>query len=156
MIDPDAPIGQDRVDAVRRDAINTLGVFFDAQVVGRITDCIVDKVEQGTVGEGIPYRDLVSESGAPSWAAHPGLLRSVLALVSLRSYERDEVLLSVLTRSTKDRPPPTDEFCDFLEELGLVGSSHRREECLEMWDYHWKKAISSLESRLLNTESRRR
>ena len=43
---------------------------------------------------------------------------------------------------------------DRLETLGLVSSRHHREECLEMWDYHWKKVISRLESRLAKTESR--
>ena len=155
MTDPDAPIDPERLDTLRREAVNALGVFFDAKVVERIADCIVAKVEDGVVEEGIPYRDLVGDSGAPSWVAHHGLLGSVLVLVSLRSYEQDGVLLSALTRATKDRPPPTEEFCAFLEALGLVSSRRRREECLEMWDYHWKKTISCLESNLLKTRIRR-
>ena len=155
MTDPDAPIDEERVVTLRREATDALGVFFDARVIERIADCIVVKVEQGVVEEGIPYRDLVSDSGAPSWVAHHGLLESVLVLVSLRSYERDGVLLSALTRVTKDRPPPTEEFCAFLEALGLVSSRRHREACLEMWDYHWKKTISCLESNLLKTRTRR-
>jgi len=61
-------------------------------------------------------------------------------------------LISALTRATKDRPTPTEEFCVFLEELGLVTSRRSREECLEMWDYHWKKTVSCLESNLLKTK----
>ena len=156
MIDPDAPIAPERVDTLRREATNALGVFFDAQVIERIADCIVAKVEHGVVEEGIPYRDLVGDSGAPSWVAHPGLLESVLVLVSLRSYEQDGVLLSALTRATKVRPPPTEEFCAFLEALGLVSSRRHREECLEMWDHHWKKTISCLESNRLTRSRRRR
>ena len=148
MIDPDAPINPDRLDILRRDAITTLGLFFDAQVVERMSDCIVDKVQQGSVEEGIPYRDLVGDSGTPSWMAHQGLLASVLTLVSVRSYEQDGVLLSALTRATKDRPPPTEDFCGLLEEMGLVSSRRHREECLEMWDHHWKQAVSCVESKL--------
>ena len=155
MIDPDAPVATDRLEALRRDAVGTLGLFFDPQVVERIASCIIDKVQAGAVEDGIPYRDLVRDSGAPSWVAHPGLLASVLALVSLRSWDEDEVLVSALTRATKNKPPPTDEFCGLLETLGLVTSRHHREECLEMWDYHWKKVISRLESRLAKTGSPR-
>jgi len=56
------------------------------------------------------------------------------------------MLLSALTRATRDRVPPTDEFCLMLEQLGLVSSRASREECLEMWDHHWKKVISQVES----------
>ena len=154
MIDPDAPIDPERVDRLRREATAALGVFFDAHVVDRITNCIVGKVERGVVEDGIPYRNLVGDSGVPSWVAHPGLLGALLVLVSLQSYERDGVLLGALTRASIDRPPPTEEFCAFLEQLGFVSSRRRREECLEMWDYHWKKTISCLESKLLKTRSR--
>ena len=34
-----------------------------------------------------------------------------------------------------------------LEQLGLVKSHKQREPCLEVWDHHWKKAVSRLESR---------
>jgi hypothetical protein len=77
-------------------------------------------------------------------------------LVELRSSERDRVLLSALTRATKDQPPPTEEFCAFLEALGLVSFRRHREECLEMWDYHWKNTISCLESNFLKTRTRHR
>ena len=154
MFDPEAPIDPERVDTLRREATNTLGVFFDPQVVSRIARCIVAKVEQGVVEDGVPYRELVSDSGGPSWVAHHGLLGAVLVLVSLQSYEQNGVLLSALTRFTKDRPPPTEDFCALLEALGLVSSHRCREECLEIWDYHWKKTITCLESNLLRTRSR--
>lgn len=154
MIDPDAPVASDRLDTLQREAVETLGVFFDPRVVDRIATCLIDKIRDGTVEDGIPYRELVRDSGAPSWVAHPGLFASVLALVSLKSWYQDEVLLSSLTRATKNAPPPTDDFCALLETLGLVASRQHREECLEMWDYHWKKVISRLDSQLAKTESR--
>ena len=146
MIDPDDPLDVERVDTVREHATATLGVFFDTRIVDRVSDCIVAKVIDGVVGDGIVYRDLVRDSGVSSWATHTGLLGPILVLVSLGSYERDAVLLSVLTRATRDRLPPTDEFCHMLEQLGLVRSRTSREECLEMWDHHWKKVISHVES----------
>ena len=154
MIDPDDPLDLERVDTVRQDATATLGVFFDPRIVDRVSDCIVTKVIDGVVGDGIVYRDLVRDSGVPSWATHTGLLGPILALVSLGSYKRDGVLLSALTRATRDRVPPTDEFCLMLERLGLVSSRASREECLEMWDHHWKKVISHVESRSRNGPGR--
>ena len=151
MIDSDDPIAGDRIDVVRQRATETLGVFFDTRVVDCVWECIVGKVIDGVVGEGIPYRDLVRDSGVPSWASHVGLLEPILTLVSLRSYERDVVLVSVLTRATRDQLPPTDKFCRMLEQLGLVRSHTKREECLKMWDYHWKKAVSRFESRRAGT-----
>ena len=154
MIDPDDPLDPERVDTLRREATAALGVFFDPHMVDRIANCIVDKVERGVVDDGVPYRTLVGDSGVPSWVAHHGLIGALLVLVSLQSYERDGVLLGAVTRASIDRPPPTEEFCAFLEQLGLVSSRRGREECLEMWDYHWKKTISCLESKLLKTRRR--
>ena len=92
------------------------------------------------------YADLVRQSGTPSWLAHATLLGYVLTLVSLDSYERDGILLSALTCTKRDLPPPSSGFCGFLENLGLVASRHDREACLETWDHHWKKVVSQLES----------
>ena len=147
MTDPDDPLDPERVEALRQHVMEALGVFFDLWVVERVCECIVAKVRDGVVGEGILYRDLIRDAGVPSWAAHTGLLGPVLALVSLRSYEDDAVLLGVLTRATNEQLPPTEEFCQVLEQLGLVTSRRRREECLEMWDHHWKRAISHFDSR---------
>ena len=145
MIDPEDAIDPRRVAALRRDAIEKLGVIYDPQVVEKIADCIAEKVRRGTVGEGVTYAELVTGSGVPSWVGHRGLLGHVLALVSLQSYDDHQVLLSALTRTRQDVPLPTSGFCGFLEELGLVASRDHRDECLEMWDYHWKKAISHYE-----------
>ena len=101
MIDPDDPLDPQRVDTVRHDATAALGVFFDPRIVDRVSECIVAKVVDGVVGDGIVYRDLVRDSGVPSWATHRGLLGPILSLVSLGSYERDAVLLSALTRATR-------------------------------------------------------
>ena len=146
MIDPEDAIDPQRVDTLRRDAIDKLGVIYDPRVVEKIAACITENVRQGIVGEGITYADLVNGSGVPSWVGHRGFLGHVLALVSLESYKTDQVLLSALTRATLAVPPPTNGFCGFLEELGLVASRENRDECLEMWDYHWKKAITHHES----------
>jgi len=146
MIEPDDVIDPGRVSTLRRDAIDKLGVIYDPEVVQKIRDCIVKKVRLGTVGEGITYEELVTGSGVPSWVGHRGLLDHVMVLVSLQSYDDHEVLLSALTRSGKHAPLPTPAFCVFLEELGLVSSRENRDDCLEMWDHHWKKVISHYDS----------
>ena len=87
MIDPEDAIDPRRVAALRRDAIEKLGVIYDPQVVEKIADCIAEKVRRGTVGEGVTYAELVTGSGVPSWVGHRGLLGHVLALVSLQSYD---------------------------------------------------------------------
>ncbi len=145
MIDPE-DVRPDRIEEARRNATEQLGVFYDREVVTNIGECIVDHVREGRVGKGITYADLVEQAGVPSWVAHATLLGHVLTLVSLASYERDRVLLSALTCAKRSQPPPSSGFCSFLEVLGLVTSQHQREECLEAWDYHWKKAVSQLES----------
>ena len=146
MIDPEDAIDPQRVVTLRRDSMDKLGVIYDPRVVVKIASCITERVHLGIVGEGITYSDLVTGSGVPSWVGYRGFLGHVLALVSLESYENDEVLLSALTRATLAVPPPTNGFCGFLEELGLVTSRENRDECLEMWDYQWKKAVTHHES----------
>ncbi len=145
MIDPEH-VRMDRIEVMRRDAIEHLSVFYEPRVITSIGACIVKYVREGRVGEGITYADLVRQAGTPSWLAHATLLGYVLTLVSLESYERDGILLSALTCTKRDLPAPSSGFCGFLENLGLVTSRHQREECLETWDYHWKKAVSQLES----------
>ena len=57
MIDPDTPVDSKRVITLWWEATDAIVVSFDARVVERIADCIVAKVEQGVVEEGIPYRE---------------------------------------------------------------------------------------------------
>lgn len=145
MIDPEAAIDPERLNAVRRASIEKLGVMFDPSVVERILNCIVARVRDGTVGDGITHAELVRGSGVPSWVGYGGFLGHVLALVSLHSYTEHAVLVSALTRTREDEILPTDGFCEFLERLGLVGSKFDREACLDMWDYHWKQAVMRLD-----------
>jgi len=67
MMEPDDPIDPDVLETLRRNAINTLGVFFDPQVVNRIMDCIVEKVGEGVFEEGIPIA-----SSSETLARHRG------------------------------------------------------------------------------------
>ena len=146
MIDPEDAIDPQRVTTLRRNSMDKLGVIYEPRVVEKIADFIMEKVLLGIVGEGLTYSDLVNGSGVPSWVGHRGFLGHVLALVSLESYENDRVFLSALTRATLAVPPPTNGFCGFLEELGLVTSRENLDECLEMWDCHWKQAVTHYES----------
>ena len=147
MVDLDKPAKKIFVQSLQQTYADNLGVFFDPRVVRRVKECIVDKVKQGVVEDGLVYRDLVRDAGVPSWIGHQEVLGAVLALVSLQSYEEDYILLSSLTRQTTNQLPPTKEFCELLENLGLVRSREAQAECLEAWDYHWKKAISQVELR---------
>ena len=147
MVDLDTPVKKIFVESLQQTYADNLGVFFDPRVVRRVKECIVDKVKQGVVEDGLVYRDLVRDAGVPSWIGHQEVLGAVLALVSLQSYEEDYILLSSLTRQTTNQLPPTKDFCELLENLGLVRSREVQAECLEVWDYHWKKAISQVELR---------
>ena len=146
MRDSEEAVEPVQAAAARQNAIDALGVVYDPKVVDSISECIVDKVQQGVVEEGIPYGELVRDAGVPSWMAHQGLLTHVLVLVSLQSYQNDGLLLSALTCARKDAPPPSDGFCALLEWLGFVSSRDNREECLDSWDHHWKKVVMRLES----------
>ena len=148
MVDLEAPVNKMLVESLRQSCVDRLGVLFDERLVSRVKDCIVEKVEQGVVEDGLVYRDLVSDSGLPSWTGHHEVLGVVLALVSLRSYQEESILLSALTRRTKNHQSPTEEFCGLLENLGLVSSREAKPECLEVWDYQWKKVISKVELRV--------
>ncbi len=148
MVDLDTPVNKVLVESLQQTYADNLGVFFDARVVRRVKECIVDRVEQGVVEDGLVYRDLVRAAGVPSWMGHQEVLGAVLALVSLQSYKEDYILLSSLTRQTTNQLPPTKEFCELLENLRLVRSRKAQAECLEVWDYHWKKAISQVELRV--------
>ena len=152
MVDLDTPVKKIFVESLQQTYADNLGVFFDPRVVRRVKECIVDKVKQGVVEDGLVYRDLVRDAGVPSWIGHQEVLGAVLALVSLQSYEEDYILLSSLTRQTTNQLPPTKEFCELLENLGLVRSREAQAECLEAWDYHWKKAISQVELRVLRAK----
>ena len=152
MVDLDTPVNKILVESLQQTYVDKLGVLFDARVVRRVKECIVDKVKQGVVEDGLVYRELVRDSGVPSWMGHQETLGAVLALVSLQSYEEDCILLSSLTRQTTNQLPPTKEFCELLEHLGLVRSREAQAECLEAWDYHWKKAISQVELRARSTK----
>ena len=152
MVDLDTPVKKIFVESLQLTYADNLGVFFDPRVVRRVKECIVDKVKQGVVEDGLVYRDLVRDAGVPSWIGHQEVLGAVLALVSLQSYEEDYILLSSLTRQTTNQLPPTKEFCELLENLGLVRSREAQAECLEAWDYHWKKAISQVELRARSTK----
>ena len=146
MIDPDATIDARVRYDLERTSIDKLGIVYDPTVVKRILDCTVARVRAGTVGDGITHAELVRDSGVPTWVRHRGLLGHVLALVSLQSYAEHAVLVSALIRARDDDVLPTDGFCGFLEELGLVGSRFDREACLEMWDHHWKLAVTRLDA----------
>ena len=152
MVDLDKPAKKIFVQSLQQTYADNLGVFFDPRVVRRVKECIVNKVKQGVVEDGLVYRDLVRDAGVPSWIGHQEVLGAVLALVSLQSYEEDYILLSSLPRQTTNQLPPTKEFCELLENLGLVRSREAQAECLEAWDYHWKKAISQVELRARSTK----
>jgi len=146
MLEPDEIIDQNRIENIRLESINKFGVIYHSRVINKISTCIVEKILKGSVGEGITYPQLVNDAAMPSWIAYQGLFGHVLALVSLQSYEADKLLLSVFANRTADVQPPSEGFCTFLQELGLVVSTSNREECLELWDYHWKKAVTHYES----------
>ena len=95
------------MESLQQSCVDKLGVLFDERLVRRAKDCIVEKVEQGVVEDGLVYRDLARDSGLPSWTGHYEVLGVVLALVSLRSYDEEYIPLSSLTRriKTTSRPP---------------------------------------------------
>ena len=146
MIDPESAVDAQRRYDLEQGSIDKLGVIYDPSVITRILDCIVRRIRAGTVGDGITYAELVRDSGVPTWVGHHGLLGHVLALVSLRSYVEHAVLVTALIRVRDDDTLPTEGFCGFLEELGLVTSRFDRQACLEMWDYHWKHAVTRLDT----------
>ena len=141
-MDPERLVEPEQLRKVRQHATDQLGLLYDAKLVQRIASFIIDQVRRGEVGEGITHASLIRGSHVPSWVAHRGLLGHVLTLVALQSYERDGFFLTALVRSRPDDDLPTPGFRAFLEAVKLVASADAREACVELWDHHWKQAIS--------------
>ena len=142
MTDLDQIVGTEQLMRVRQRAREQLGLLYDGMLSRRMEAYIVDQIRSGSVGEGITHAELIRGAGLPTWVAHRGLLEQLLTLVSVNTYERKKILITALVRSRKDEEQPTKEFCTFLLEIGLVSSSDAREDCIEMWDHHWKMVIS--------------
>lgn len=147
MPDPEAAIDVQRLRDLRRRSMAELGVIYDPAIVARIRDAIVARIQRGLVGEGITHAQLVREARMPSWVSHRGMLAHVLALVSIESYENSGVLLAALIRTRDSEPLPAPGFCRLLEQLGLVRSPDDVDACLELWDHHWKMAVTRLDRR---------
>ena len=62
MIDPEARIAPRLLGDLRRTSVDKLGVMFDPEVVERILECIVARIREGTVGDGITHAELVDRS----------------------------------------------------------------------------------------------
>ena len=138
----DQIVGTEQLTCLRQRAREQLGLLYDGMLSRRMEAYIVDQIRSGSVGEGITHAELVLGAGLPTWVAHRGLLEQLLTLVSVNTYEREKILITALVRSRKDEEHPTKEFCTFLVDIGLVSSSDAREDCIEMWDHHWKMVIS--------------
>ena len=138
----DQIVGTEQLTRVRQRAREQLGLLYDGTLPSRMEAYIVDQIRSGSVGEGITHAELVRGAGLPTWVAHRGLLEQLLTLVSVNTYEREKILITALVRSRKDEEHPTKEFCTFLVDIGSVSSSDAREDCIEMWDHHWKMVIS--------------
>ena len=140
--DFDRIIGRDQLVRLRQRAQEKLGLLYDDTLPSRMAAHIISQVHSGSVGGGITHAELIKGAGLPSWVAHRGLLEHLLALVSVDSYEREGLLLAALVYSRRDEEHPTKEFCVFLNDVGLVSSAGSREDCVELWDHHWKLIIS--------------
>ena len=128
---------------VRQRAREQLGLLNDGTLPRRMKAYIVDQIRSGSVGEGITHAELIRGAGLPNWVAHRGLHEQLLTLVSVNTYDREKILITALVRSRRDEEHPTKEFFAFLSvDVGLVSSSDAREDCVEMWDHHWKMVIS--------------
>ena len=138
----DRLVESDRLRLLARQATAQLGLLYDPKLVQRMASYIIAQIRRGEVSDGITPASLIRGSRVPSWVAHRGMLGHVLTLVALESYKRDGVFLTALVRSRADDDLPTPGFCAFLEDVGLVMSADAREDCLELWDHHWKLAIS--------------
>ena len=141
-MDLDQIVGTEQLMRVRQRAREQLGLLYDGMLSRRMEAYIIDQIRSGSVGEGITHAELIRGAGLPTWVAHRGLLEQLLTLVSVNTYEREKILITALVRARKDEEHPTKEFCTFLVEIGLVSSSDAREDCIEMWDHHWKMVIS--------------
>jgi len=138
----DRLVESDRLRLLARKATAQLGLLYDPKLVQHMASYIIAQVRRGEVSDGITHASLIRGSRVPSWVAHRGMLGHVLTLLALESYKRDGVFLTALVRSRADDDLPTPGFCAFLEDVGLVMSADAREDCLELWDHHWKLAIS--------------
>ncbi len=142
MEDFDRIIDADRLIRVRQHAREKLGLLYDGTLPSLIEAHIIAQIRSGAVRGGITHTDLIKGAGLPSWITHRGLLEQLLTLVAVDSYERERLLMTALVRSRRDEEHPTKEFCAFLEAVGLVSSADAREDCVELWDHHWKSVIS--------------
>ncbi|HIC55953.1 MAG TPA: hypothetical protein EYO94_01025 [Acidobacteria bacterium] len=138
----DQIVGTEQLTCLRQRAREQLGLLYDGTLPSRMEAYIVDQIRSGSVGEGITHAELIRGAGLPTWVAHRGLLEQLLTLVSVNTYERENILITALVRSRRDEEQPTKEFCAFLEDVGLVSSADAREDCVELWDHHWKMVIS--------------
>ena len=142
MVELDDVIDSERLMTVRQAAQTRLGLLYDHRLVRRLSVLIIEQIRNGTIGAGLTKASLVADPTVPSWVSHHELLGRVLTLVALDSYESNGFFLSALVCSAYDSVMPTTGFCVFLENVGVVTSANAREECLEVWDRHWKMAIS--------------
>lgn len=150
MKDSERLVESNQLRLVGQHATAQLGLLYDPKLVQRMVSYIITQVRRGEVSDGITHASLIRGSRVPSWVAHRGMLGHVLTLVALESYKRDGVLLTALVRSRADDDLPTPGFCAFLEDVGLVMSADAREECLELWDHHWKLVISLYDTAQVN------
>ena len=142
MVELDDVIEPGRLMIVRQAARTRLGLLYDGRLVRRLSNLIIKHVRDGTVGNGLTKQALVVDPTIPSWLSHHELFGHVLTLVALDSYESNGFFLSALLCPTQDSMMPTTGFCVFLENVGVVTSANAQEECLEVWDHHWKMVIS--------------
>ena len=142
MVDLDDVIDPERLMTVRQVARTRLGLLYDDRLVRRLSNLIIKRVREGTVGNGLTKASLVADPTIPTWVSHHDLLGYVLTLVALDSYESNGFFLSALVCPTQDSVMPTTGFCVFLESVGVVTNANAREDCLEAWDRHWKMVIS--------------
>ena len=142
MVELDDVIDSVRLMTVRQAAQTRLGLLYDHRLVRRLSVLIIEQIRNGTIGAGLTKASLVADPTVPSWVSHHELLGRVLTLVALDSYESNGFFLSALVCPAYDSVMPTTGFCVFLENVGVVTSANAREECLEVWDRHWKMAIS--------------
>ena len=148
-------VAEDRLRQVRFHATSQLGFLFDPNLIHRIGEFIVEKVKQGEAGGGISHNSLVAGADMPAWVAHRNLLGNVLALVAIDSYEREGFFVTALVCVQSDGQMPTPGFCRFLEDVGLLPTGYAREDCIELWDHHWKMVVSHYDrpSRLMSDYS---
>ena len=142
MTNLDQIVGTEQLIRVCQRARAQLGLLYDGTLPRRMKAYIVDQLRSGSVGEGITHAELIRGAGLPNWVAHRGLHEQLLTLVSVNTYEREKILITALVRSRRDEEHPTKKFFVFLIDVGLVSSSDARDDCVEMWDHHWKMVIS--------------